>query len=81
MRYRSLTGRKLTIVDWAPAVVGIVAAVFNHGQLVGRIKNQEITIKDHDDRLDEHDHSINSLGNRMTATEAWKEGYNAGRTR
>ena len=70
----------MTLIDWAPTAVVIAGALFNHGQLVGRIRNQEITLKDHDERLDGHDSSINSLGNRMTAQEAWKEGYNAGRT-
>lgn len=69
------------MIDWAawtPTIIVAGAALFNHGQLVGRIKNQEVTVKEHHDRLKEHDDSIDRLGNRMTAAEAWNEGYSAG---
>jgi len=66
---------------WAPTGIVVAAALLNHGQLVGRINGQEKALAEHHGRLDEHDHSINNLGNRMTAAEAWKEGYNAGRSK
>lgn len=49
--------------------------------LVGRIKDQEVTIKDHHDQLKDHGGKIENLGNRMTASEAWREGYNAGKSK
>lgn len=63
---------------WTPTIIVAGAAIFNHGQLVGRIKNQETALAEQHVRLDSHDVSINALGNRMTAVEAWNEGYNAG---
>lgn len=66
---------------WAPTLVTTVGVIFGAGSIFGRIKDQEKTIKSHHDRLEDHDDKIDKLGNRMTASEAWKEGYNAGRTR
>lgn len=57
------------------------AVLFNHGQLVGRIKNQETALSEQHERLDGHDDELKDLGNRMTASEAWREGYNAGRAK
>jgi len=71
-------------VDWAawgPTLVAIVTAIFIAGQVTGRIKDQEKTLAHHDERLDGHDTEIKDLGNRMTASEAWREGYNAGRSK
>jgi len=71
----------MTWAAWAPAIITLVGWIFTAGMVMGRIKNQEITAKDHDDQLKDHTIKIESLGNRMTASEAWREGYNAGRSK
>lgn len=66
---------------WAPAIITLVGWIFTAGMVLGRIKNQEVTLKDHDDQLKVHGTKIESLGNRVTASEAWREGYNAARAK
>lgn len=66
---------------WAPAFITIIFWIFTAGMTIGRIKDQEVTLKDHDDQLRAHDGKLDSLGNRMTASESWREGYNAGRSK
>lgn len=63
---------------WAPAIITILGWIFTAGMMTGRIKDQEITIKEHNDQLKGHAVKLEDLGNRMTASEAWLEGYNAG---
>lgn len=48
---------------------------------LGRIKDQEVTIKDHHDQLKDHGLELKDLGNRMTASEAWFKGYEAGKSK
>ncbi len=57
---------------WAPTIVSIGVAIFIAGQY-------SRTISDHGKRLDGLDLKVEDLGTRMTASEAWTEGYNAGR--
>lgn len=64
---------------WGPTAVAIVTAIFIAGQITGRIKNQEITLKEHHDRLGGHDVDIKDHADRLARSEAWREGYNAGR--
>lgn len=59
---------------WGPTVVSLGAAVFVAGQF-------SRTVTDHGKRLDHHDAKLEDLGTRMTASEAWKDGYNAGRAK
>lgn len=66
---------------WGPTIVAIVTAIFVAGQVTGRVKDQEKMLASHDTRLNGHDADIKSLGTRMTASEAWTEGYNAGRAK
>lgn len=66
---------------WAPAVITLIGWIFTAGMTIGRINGQEKTLKNHDDRLDGHDDKLENLGNRMTASESWREGYNAGRSK
>lgn len=70
-----------TIAAWAPAIVTIIFWIFTAGMTIGRIRDQEVTLKDHDGRLDAHDGKLENLGNRMTASESWRDGYNAGRSK
>lgn len=68
---------------WIPCGITIVITaigwIFTAGQTTGRIKDQELTLKDHHDTLKVHDGKLENLGNRMTASEAWRDGYNAGK--
>lgn len=59
---------------WGPTIVAVVTAIYMAGSY-GR------SVKDHDKRLDGHDEELKDLGTRMTASEAWTEGYNAGRSK
>jgi hypothetical protein len=51
--------------------------IFTAGLLVGRIRDQEKTIKDHHDRLNGIDLRIDNHSDRLARSEAWREGYNA----
>jgi hypothetical protein len=53
---------------WAPTVVTLIAAIFTAGQVVGRIKDQEIAIAEHHAILTDHEKRINR-------SEAWRDGY------
>jgi hypothetical protein len=64
---------------WTPAIITVVGWIFTLGMTMGRIKDQEVTLKDHHDILKDHGTQLNALGNRMTASEAWRQGYDAGR--
>lgn len=66
---------------WVPAIITILGWIFTAGMVIGRIKDQEITIKEHHDQLKDHGTKIESLGNRVTASEAWRDGYNAARAK
>jgi len=70
-----------TWAAWVPAIVTVIGWIFTMGLTTGRIKDQEVTLKDHHAILKDHDIKLDSLGNRMTASEAWREGYNAGKGR
>jgi len=59
---------------WGPTLVAIATAVFIAG-------SYSRVVKDHEKRLDVHDGKLEDLGTRMTAAEAWREGYNAGRSK
>jgi hypothetical protein len=65
------------LAEWAPAIITVLAAIFTAGQLVGRIKNQEITLAEHHDSLCDHDARLDNHENRLNRSEAWREGYNA----
>lgn len=64
---------------WAPAVITLLGIIFMAGQITGRIKDQEITIKDHDGRLDGHDATLGQHAIAIARAESWREGYNAGK--
>ena len=66
---------------WGPTIVAIVTAIFIAGQVTGRIKDQEKTLVKHNQRLDEHDDDIVKLSERQSRSEAWREGYSAGRSK
>lgn len=69
----------MTATAWIPAVITLLGWIFTAGMVTGRIKDQEITIKDHHDQLKDYGGKLENLGNRMTASEAWRDGYNAGK--
>lgn len=66
---------------WGPTIVAVVTAIFIAGQITGRIKDQEKTITDHHMRLGGHDTKLEDHGTRLAKAEAWREGYNAGRSK
>lgn len=63
---------------WAPTGIVVGAALLNHGQLIGRIKNQEMALSEQHVRLDLHDTKLESHAIAIAKLESWKEGYNAG---
>jgi hypothetical protein len=60
--------------SWGPTIIAVVTAVFIAGAYAD-------TIRGHSKRLDAHDTKLDDLGTRVTAAEAWREGYNAGRSK
>lgn len=50
------------------------------GQTAGRIKDQELALKRHDDWLQEHDGKIGNLETAAAKSKAWREGFEAGKT-
>lgn len=65
------------LARWAPTVVAGITMIFTAGLLVGRIRNQETTLKDHHDRLNVIDTRLDGHSDRLARSEAWREGYNA----
>lgn len=66
---------------WAPTIVTLLGVIFLAGQVTGRIKDQENTIKSHNDRLNDHDGRLGDLDVAVAKAEAWREGYNAGKSK
>jgi hypothetical protein len=62
----------MNLAEWAPAIITVIAAIFTAGAVVGRIKDQELTIKGHDAWLKDHE-------KRITTSEAWRDGFAAGK--
>jgi hypothetical protein len=69
----------MTWAAWGPTIATLVAWIFIAGQVTGRIKSQEITLKEHHDRLDGHDEKLENHAERLTAAEAYQRGYSDGR--
>lgn len=65
------------LAAWGPTIVSGLVMVFTAGLLVGRIRNQETTLKDHHDRLNIIDTRLDGHSDRLARSEAWREGYNA----
>jgi len=65
------------LAAWGPTIVAAITMIFTAGLLVGRIRNQELTLKDHHDRLDSIDTRLDGHSDRLARSEAWREGYNA----
>lgn len=65
------------LARWAPTIVAAITMIFTAGLLVGRIRNQELTLKDHHDRLNTIDTRLEGHSDRLARSEAWREGYNA----
>lgn len=64
---------------WAPAIIAVFTAIFISGQVTGRIKDQEKTLLNHDERLDGHDTTLGQHAIAIAKAESWREGYNAGK--
>ena len=64
----------MDLASWGPTLVAIITAVYIAGGY-GR------DLRSNTKRIDAHDVDIKDLGTRMTAAEAWRDGYNAGRAK
>lgn len=64
---------------WAPTIVAILTAFFVAGKIAGRIGDQEKTLKQHNDRLDEHEDKLGAHAIAIAKSEAWRAGYEAGK--
>ena len=62
---------------WGPTLVAIVTAIYMAGQITGRIKSQENTLKHHDERLNSHDAKLENQAERIARAESWSDGYKA----
>jgi hypothetical protein len=72
LRFHDLRHHAITeLAEWGPALVAVIAAIYNSGQFGWELK-------DHRKRLDGHDVKLESHGQSIIEMKAWKEGYNAG---
>lgn len=62
---------------WAPAIVVVLASVFNAGLLFQRVSSHDKRLDGHDERLDGHEERLQDHSVRIERTEAWHRGYNA----
>lgn len=65
------------LAAWAPTIVAAITMIFTAGLLVGRIRNQEIALAEHHDRLEGHDKKLEDHALAIMEAKAWREGYNA----
>ena len=61
---------------WGPTVVTVLTVIFGAGRIYGRIGDQEITIKRHDDLIVEHTGRLDGHDIELAKSAAWREGYN-----
>lgn len=71
----------MDLAAWGPTIVAIISAIFIAGQVAGRIKDQEKTLKRHDDILDEHGTKIDEHSIAIAEGNAWRRGYDAARSK
>lgn len=62
---------------WAPTIVSVLTMIFVAGKTYGRINGQEITLKRHEDALDDHGVRIDTLENQAARSKGWREGFEA----
>lgn len=61
---------------WAPAVITLLTVIFGAGKIYGRIGDQELTLKRHDDSILLHGNRLDGHDIELAKSTAWREGYN-----
>ena len=64
---------------WASPLITLLAVIFGAGKIYGRIGNQEITLKRHDDTLQDHGERLDQHDIEMARAKGWQAGYDAGK--
>ena len=65
---------------WAPTVITLISVVYAAGAIVGRIKDQEVTVAAHNEWLKSHDVRLGSHDVAIAEGKAWRAGYDAGKS-
>lgn len=68
-----------TWAAWAPAIITLLTVIFGAGKIYGRIGDQELTLKRHDDTLLDHGERLDRHDIEMAEGRGWRQGYNAGK--
>jgi hypothetical protein len=63
---------------WGPTIVAAVTMIFTAGMTLGRINDQEKTLKRHDDWLLEHSGKIGHLELESAKSQGFREGLSFG---
>lgn len=64
---------------WLPAVISVIASIIVIGKTVGRIDNQEITLKQHHDRLGAVESKTIEHSIQIAEARGWRKGFEAGK--
>jgi hypothetical protein len=54
--------------------------IFTAGMLVAKVSNQDKRLDGHSTQLESHEDRLNDHSVKIAKAEAWREGYNAGKT-
>ena len=65
---------------WIPAIITLLSVIYASGAIVGRIKDQEVTIAAHNEWLKSHDMRLGINEIAIAKGEAWRAGYDAGKS-
>lgn len=65
---------------WIPTIITLLSVLYAAGQLVGRIKDQEVTIAAHNEWLKSHDTRLGINEIAIAEGKAWRAGYDAGKS-
>jgi len=65
---------------WVPSIITLISVVYGAGAIVGRIKDQEVTISAHNEWLKSHDVRLNVNEIAIAKGESWRAGYDAGKS-
>lgn len=65
---------------WLPAIISVIASIIVVGKTVGRIDNQEITLKQHHDRIGAVENKTIEHSIEIAESRGWQKGFKAGKS-